>query len=98
MAVRKRRKAAGGGGRRIGGVGGGGAENRHTRINQCHNFSWSLGLWKKAAADIAKVCIVLSLFYIALAWILAHNDGLEGINIPYFIAATCTTVKLGGKP
>jgi len=89
MAVRKRKK--------VSKAGGGGAKKQgtHTRINQCHDFAWSRGLWKDAASHMAKVCVVFIVVYMAVAIFLAQRDGLEGIDIYYFISTTMTTIGLG---
>lgn len=89
MAVRKRKKvskAGGGGVKKQGG---------HARINQCHDFVWSRSLWKDAASHMAKVCVAFIVVYMAAAVFLAQRDGLEGIDIYYFISTTMTTIGLG---
>jgi len=96
MAVRKRKGKKKGAGTGNHHKHGGDAQvhrDKHSRINRCHSFAWSRGLWKKAAGEIARVCAVLSFIYISAAWALAYADGLRGIDIPYFISATCTTVS-----
>lgn len=98
MAVRKRKGKKKGAGTGNHHKHGGDAQvhrDKHSRINRCHSFAWSRGLWKKAAGEIARVCAVLSFIYISAAWALAYADGLRGIDIPYFISATCTTIGLG---
>ena len=44
---------------------------------------------------MAKVCVVFIVVYMAVAIFLAQRDGLEGIDIYYFISTTMTTIGLG---
>jgi hypothetical protein len=89
MAVRKRKK-----------IGNKGAvtasksrKGKHIRINQCHDFAWSRNLWKEAARQIARVCLVLVVIYLICATSLAASDGLDFIDMIYFISVTTNTVS-----
>jgi hypothetical protein len=62
-------------------------------VNTCHNFEWSRTLWSHAASRISYVCIVLVSVYVTLAATLASIDGVRGVDLPYFISATATTVN-----
>lgn len=64
-----------------------------TRVNQCHTFAWSRTLWAKAAKDMAINTSVLLVLYLALVSWCMYLDGLRGIDIPYFLACTLTTVR-----
>lgn len=90
MAVRKRKK--------IGNKGTPGVskakKGKHLRINQCHDFAWSRNLWKEAARQIARVCAVLTVAYLICATSLAASDGLNFIDMIYFISVTTNTVSL----
>jgi len=70
-------------------------QGKRARINLCHDFAWSRSLWKKAAGRMARACIAFIVVYFIVAVILAQQDGLEGIDVYYFIVMTITTIGLG---
>ena len=64
-----------------------------TRLNECHTFGWSRDLWRQAGHKITITTMVMGCVYISLvAFGLYFWEGLEGIDIPYFMATTITTV------
>ena len=65
------------------------------RSNRCHSFKWSRELWAAAARKIRMWMIFLLAVYIVLEGWLSYRDGLRGVDIPYYIIATVTTVGLG---
>ena len=70
-------------------------QGTHARISQCYDFAWSRGLWKKAASRMTRSCVAFIVLYLIIAVVLAQRDGLEGVDIYYFIITTVTTIGLG---
>ena len=68
---------------------------QYLRISNCHDFAWSRQLWRDASFRIIGTAIQALLLYVAAAALLAHSDGLRGLDIVYFISACVTTVGLG---
>ena len=44
---------------------------------------------------MTKACVGFIVVYLIIAVILAQRDGLEGVDIYYFIITTVTTIGLG---
>ena len=65
-----------------------------TRLNECHSFKWSRTLWREASVFITKVTSILLVMYLAIACYGCYIDGLRGVDIPYFITTTLTTVSI----
>ena len=69
---------------------------RPTRLSDCHDFSWSRGLWRTAAMQTLRVAGALTLAYVALGWyFLIHWEGMPGLWGWYFLSATLSTVGFG---
>ena len=65
------------------------------RINTCHSFSWSRKLWKDASRKTAKIAFILFVCYgVAGYYLLAHRDGMRGVDPFYFLATTLTTGRM----
>ena len=66
-----------------------------TRVNECHSFAWSRKLWAAASKNILRVVMVFTLVHVGIMGAGVYADGLRGIDIPYFLACTLTTVGFG---
>ena len=66
-----------------------------TRLDKCHTFKWSRQLWAGAAKSIKRTTFVCVVIYCGLiTWGMLY-EGYSGVDIPYFIATTVTTIGLG---
>ena len=68
-----------------------------TRLNECHDFKWSRTLWKEGGEFIRKITILLVVIYVIIAYSLCHTEGMRGIDIPYFIVTSLTTVSWSSR-
>lgn len=68
---------------------------KYLRISNCHNFAWSQQLWRDSSLSIIGTAVAMLMLYITVAALLAFSDGLQGLDIFYFIAACVTTAGLG---
>mmetsp|Transcript_45304 Transcript_45304/g.102316 ORF Transcript_45304/g.102316 Transcript_45304/m.102316 type:complete len:252 (-) Transcript_45304:2320-3075(-) len=70
-------------------------KGRHVRINECSDFSWSRGLWTQASHEILRVVAASLTVFVAVAVSVSITDGVRGVDVPYSISATISTVGLG---
>ena len=66
-----------------------------TRLSECHTFEWSHKLWGSAALKVFRAAILASALYLAVAVWGCWAEGLRGVDIPYFLVSSLTTVGLG---
>ena len=70
-----------------------------TRLNECHTFDWSRQLWADAGKTSSRYIFFAFVVYAGIMTYVLHEvEGLRGVDIPYFIITTMTTVFLLFEP
>mmetsp|Transcript_45674 Transcript_45674/g.103120 ORF Transcript_45674/g.103120 Transcript_45674/m.103120 type:complete len:933 (-) Transcript_45674:151-2949(-) len=68
---------------------------KYIRFDQCYDFRWSSTLWRGSSRKIERMVVLSTLVYAGVASWMAWYDGLRGVDIPYFISTTLSTVGIG---